>query len=74
MFADCSSLTSIDLSNFNIAKIYNMNNLFNGCTKLQYINLKHFVDPSSTNIYNMFDGIPRKCSYMYKFRKRSKNI
>ena len=42
MFAYCSSLTSLDLSNFNTPQIIDMNSMFISCANLEYINLNNF--------------------------------
>ena len=35
MFEDCSSLTSLDLSNFNTSNVTAMGSMFSSCNKLQ---------------------------------------
>ena len=40
MFDGCSSLTSVDISNFNTANVVDMTYLFNDCTSLKSVNLK----------------------------------
>ena len=42
MFNNCKSLTSIDLSNFDISNTYYFNNMFANCISLQTINLAEF--------------------------------
>ena len=42
MFYNCSSLTSINLSNFNTSKVKNMNLMFNKCSRLIFINILNF--------------------------------
>ena len=37
MFNGCSSLTELNLSNFNTNKVTKMSNIFNGCVKLEKI-------------------------------------
>jgi len=37
MFADCKSLTSLDLSNFSINENCNVSSMFEGCTNLKEI-------------------------------------
>jgi surface protein len=37
MFSDCTALTSLDLSNFNTAKVTTMQMMFSGCAALQTI-------------------------------------
>ena len=43
MFFGCSSLTSIDLSNFTTTNIINYEGLFYNCKKLSYINISSFT-------------------------------
>ena len=39
MFFGCSSLTNLDISNFNTQNVTNMNYMFNGCDSLEKMNL-----------------------------------
>ena len=43
MFSDCSSLTNIDLSNFNTNNVTNMGGMFCGCSSLTNINLSILI-------------------------------
>ena len=54
MFFHCSSLTSLDLSNFNTAKVTDMNSMFYGCNALTSLNLTSFNTAEVTNMSNMF--------------------
>ena len=42
MFANCTSLKSLDLSNFNTAKVTDMQRLFRYCTSLVGLNIGNF--------------------------------
>ena len=42
MFFNCKSLSSIDLSNFNIQNVTNMEYMFNGCKSLSSLDLSDF--------------------------------
>ena len=42
MFYECSSLISLDLSNFNISNVENMDCMFSGCSSLTNLNLSNF--------------------------------
>ena len=42
MFYNCSSLSSIDLSNFNTNNVTNMVYMFKGCKSLSSLNLSNF--------------------------------
>ena len=56
MFENCSSLTSLDLSNFETSNVINMNGLFNGCTNLATINISKtkFVTSNVKDMTIMF--------------------
>ena len=56
MFYGCSSLTNIDLSNFNTNNVTNMKYMFCECSSLIDINLSNFSINRSTKIKNMFYG------------------
>ena len=57
MFSGCSSLTSINISNFNTSKTENMANMFSGCSSLTSINVSNFNTNNVNNMDNMFEGI-----------------
>ena len=54
MFRSCTDLTSLDLSNFNTAKVTDMTNMFYGCNALTSLNLTSFNTAEVTNMSNMF--------------------
>ena len=54
MFAGCSSLTSINLSNFNTNNVTNMSYMFSYCSSLTSINLSNFNTNNVTNMSGMF--------------------
>ena len=57
MFFHCSSLTSLDLSNFNTANVTDMGYMFNGCSALTTIFASDkFVTGQVTNNVEMFRG------------------
>ena len=56
MFESCSSLTSLDLSNFNTSKVTNMNYMFHGCSGLTSLDLSNFDTSNVTNMMCMFYG------------------
>ena len=57
MFYHCSTLTSLDLTNFNTAKVTKMNEMFIGCSALTTIYVSDkFVTDKVTNSRNMFSG------------------
>ena len=54
MFSGCSSLTSINLSNFNAKNVTNMSCMFSGCISLTSINLTNFNTQNVTDMSSMF--------------------
>ena len=42
MFASCSSLKELNLSNFNTNNVTNMNSMFYYCSSLKELNLSNF--------------------------------
>ena len=57
MFFHCSSLTSLDLSNFNTANVTDMGYMFNGCSALTTIYASNkFVTDLVTKSTDMFSG------------------
>lgn len=56
MFSGCSSLTNIDLRNFDTSSVTSMNRMFSGCTSLTNIDLRNFDTSSVTEMTSMFRG------------------
>ena len=56
MFSGCSSLKSIDLSNFDTSKVTDMGYMFSGCYSLEYIDLSNFNTSKITIMRWMFNG------------------
>ena len=54
MFSSCSSLLSIDFSNFNTSNINNMYSMFSKCSSLTTLNLSNFNTSKVTNMMGMF--------------------
>ena len=50
MFANCSYLTDLDLSNFNTTNVKIMDNMFNSCSRLVNLDLSNF---NTTNVIGM---------------------
>ena len=61
MFAQCSSLTSLDLSSFNTSQVTDMRGLFEGCKKLTSLNVSSF---NTSNVKYM-DGMFKDCSIVF---------
>ena len=56
MFNGCSALKSLDLTNFNTAKVTNMGNMFEGCSALTSLDLTNFNTANVTDMSFMFKG------------------
>ena len=56
MFDGCSSLTNIDLSNFNTNNVNYMGFMFYGCSSLTNIDLSNFNTNKITDMSGMFWG------------------
>ena len=57
MLASCSKIKTLNLDNFNTAKVTNMRNMFNGCSSLTKLNINHFDTTKLTNISYAFSGL-----------------
>ena len=61
MFNNCSSLTSLDIHNFNTQNVIDMENIFAHCSKLKYLDISLFRFNESHEDYGydgIFDGLP----------------
>lgn len=56
MFQNCSSLTSLDLSNFGTSNVTKMNSMFNGCSSLTTLDLSSFDTSKVISMYAMFQN------------------
>ena len=56
IFGGCSSLTNINLSNFDTKNVTNMRGMFYGCSSLTNIDLSNFDTKNVTDMGCMFDG------------------
>ena len=61
MFSKCSSLTSLDLSNFNTDNVNNMSYMFNNCSSLATLNLSNFNTNNVKDMSEMFSGLNKNC-------------
>ena len=50
MFYKCSTLTELNLSNFNIAIVTDMSYMFTECSSLKKLNLSHFDTRNVTSM------------------------
>ena len=56
MFNGCSALLSLDVTNFNTAKVTDMSYMFSSCVALTSLYLTNFNTEKVTNMQNMFSG------------------
>lgn len=56
MFCNCSSLTTLNLSNFNTQKVTSMSYMFSNCSKLMSLDLSNFNTEETLNMSYMFRG------------------
>ena len=72
MFLGCSSLESLDLSNFNTNNVITMENLFSDCMSLKELNISNFIFNKYTIVEYMFNN----CSKELKdeIRNKYKNL
>ena len=56
MFNGCSSLTSLDVSNFNTQNVTNLQSMFLDCSSLTSLDVSNFNTQNVTNMQNMFQG------------------
>ena len=54
VFSGCSSLTNLNLSNFNTQNVTNMASMFNGCFSLTNLDLSNFNTQNVINMEEMF--------------------
>ena len=56
MFSGCSSLTSLDFSNFNTQNVTNMEYMFYNCYSLTSLDLSYFNTQNVISVDSMFSG------------------
>ena len=56
MFAECSSLKSLDLKNFDTKNVENMRGVFTNCSSLETIDLSNFNTQKASSFYDLFSG------------------
>ena len=55
MFINCSSLTSLDLSNFNTSNVTSMSRMFYSCSNISSLDISNFNTVNVTSMYYMFN-------------------
>ena len=56
MFNKCESLKELDISNFNIKNVKDMNNMFDGCASLTKLNFGKLGFENDINMKGMFNN------------------
>ena len=56
MFGNCSSLNSLNVSNFNTSKVTDMSYMFYSCGKLTTLDISNWDTSNVTNMNNMFSN------------------
>lgn len=56
MFAECSKITSLDISKFDSSKVTNMNGMFMNCLALKNVDISVLDTSQVTDMANMFNG------------------
>ncbi len=56
MFEGCSSISSLDLSAFNVHSVINMHGMFNNCYQLVYVNLDNKIMQEMNNKAKQYNG------------------
>ena len=69
MFYNCSSLTSLNLSNFNTNNVTNMRSMFFDCSSLTSLNLSNFNTNNVIDMRSMFNGINESCNLICNDKK-----
>ncbi len=62
MFKDCSALTSLDLSSFNVGNVENVSQMFEGCSNLVTLNLSGWNISKLTHYSDMFKNCTKLAS------------
>ena len=69
MFFGCSSLTSLNLSNFNINNVNNMSYMFYNCTSLISLNLSNFNTNNVKDMNSIFKNLNKNCEIISEDKK-----
>ena len=54
LFLNCTTLTSLDLSNFNFSNVKDISHMFSKCKSLNYLNFGNIDTSNVITMYNMF--------------------
>ena len=56
MFADCKSLTNLDVTSFSTGNVENMSGMFASCSSLENLDMTHFDTGNVKDMASMFNG------------------
>ena len=56
MFTGCSSITEMDLSEFDISQVIDMDCMFQGCTSLTSLRMSNYISSRLTDLRSLFEG------------------
>jgi surface protein len=59
MFKDCFKLTSLDLSNFKMEAVINLDSIFSGCKELKFINFYNYNEHLINELREIFSDTPK---------------
>ena len=76
MFYCCSSLTSLNISNFDTSQVNYMRDMFSGCSQLSSLNLSNFNTSRVTNMeYIFYENFAiYKVFFYFILKGKNKNI
>ena len=74
MFYNCTSLKSLNLSNFNTKNVTDMYRMFYNCSSLISLDLSNFNTNNVTDINSMFSGLNENCKIINNDEKIKKMI
>ena len=66
MFRNCTSLTNLDLSNFELININDISYMFFGCTNLKELNINNFNSKNNPDMSWMFENFNPNCKVICK--------
>ena len=69
MFSFCSSLTSLNLNNFNTNNVKDMKYMFYNCSSLTSLNLNNFNTNNVKDMKDIFSNIKKDCDIICKDEK-----
>ena len=69
MFSNCSSLISLDLSNFNTINVTNMYSMISQCFSLISLNLSNFDTNNVIDMKEMFYNLNKNCKIISNDKK-----